>query len=67
MGILSRTLLMNDVRTARGIILYATALHGRFVGATAVHAAVDMAGLGYQCIEHASTEHALHVLLTKQK
>src|SRR5947199_1233964 len=28
---------------------------------------IDMAGLGYQCIEHASTEHALHVLLTKQK
>jgi dihydrofolate reductase len=27
---------------------------------------IDMAGLGYQCIEHASTEHALHVLLTKQ-
>jgi len=29
-------------------------------------AGVDMAALGYQCTESISTEHAIHVVLTKQ-
>src|SRR6201996_9391428 len=29
-------------------------------------AGVDMAELGYSCSEHVSTEHAMHVILTKQ-
>jgi len=29
-------------------------------------AGVDMAALAYQCAEHTSTEHAIHVVLTKQ-
>jgi dihydrofolate reductase len=29
-------------------------------------AGIDMAALGYHCAEHTSTEHAIHVVLTKQ-
>jgi dihydrofolate reductase len=29
-------------------------------------AGIDMAELGYQCSEHTSTEHAIHVVVTKQ-
>jgi len=29
-------------------------------------AGIDMGAFGYQCAEHASTEHAIHVVLTKQ-
>jgi dihydrofolate reductase len=30
-------------------------------------AGVDMTGLGYQCTQHVATEHAMHVVLTKQR
>jgi dihydrofolate reductase len=29
-------------------------------------AGIDTTALGYSCIKHASTEHAMHVILTKQ-
>jgi dihydrofolate reductase len=29
-------------------------------------AGVDMAALGYECTEHVATEHALHVVLTRE-
>jgi hypothetical protein len=28
-------------------------------------AGIDMVGLGYECTEHASTDHATHVVLAK--
>src|SRR6516165_10679106 len=30
-------------------------------------AGIDMTALGYECIEHVSTEHAMHVVLAKQR